>query len=229
MQKLRIALLEDDPDQADLFRSWLLDGGHQCLHFTHGVDLIKKLRGDSFDLLIIDRILPDMDGLDVMNWIRRNLDSAVPIIFVTVIGNEDEVVKALNEGADEYLVKPVRLRELEARIQALFRRVSYQTMEDRLEYAPYVVDRGTQRIELNRQCVDLTQKEYELAAFMFSNEGRILSRKHILESVWGKNGDLNTRTVDTHMSRIRKKLGLSSENGWVLKSIYQHGYRLERY
>ncbi|MGF1546792.1 MAG: response regulator transcription factor [Thiotrichales bacterium] len=229
MQKLRIALLEDDPDQAELINTYLVEAGHHCVKFKAGMDLIRKLRSDSFDLLMIDRILPDMDGLDVMTWIRRNYDKAVPIIFVTVIGNEDEIVKALDGGADEYLVKPIRMRELEARINAMFRRVAYQTMEDRLEYTPYSIDRSTQRIEFGQQFMDLTQKEYELAVFMFNNEGRILSRKHILESVWGKSGDLNTRTVDTHMSRIRKKLTLGPENGWVLKSIYQHGYRLERY
>ncbi len=225
---LRIGLLEDDPEQAEITALWLEEKGHHCIHFSAGRDLTRALRSESFDLLLLDWLVPDMSGLEVLHWVRTHYEWQIPVIFISRLGSEEDVVQALNAGADDYMEKPVRRRELLARIHALVRRLhSAQEDAETLEFLPYVIDVNTRTIRLHDEPVTLTQKEYELAVFLFRNAGRALSRGHILDSVWGTRPDLNTRTVDTHVSRLRKKLRLGPDNGWVLSSIYQHGYRLE--
>jgi two-component system response regulator RegX3 len=126
------------------------------------------------------------------------------------------------------MIKPVKRLELLARLKALSRRTIPQDDKQQvLEFGQYKLDLGTRKAFLNDVPIGLTQKEFDLVLFLFRYAGRVLSRGHILESVWGRNPDLNTRTVDTHISRIRSKLDLRPEHGWQLKAVYQHGYRLE--
>ncbi len=225
---MRIALVEDDPAQADLVQAWLKAGGHQCRHQVSGESFIKMIRQESFDLFIIDWCLPDMTGIEILKWVRQHLDWPIPVLFATSRNEEADIVMALESGADDYMVKPVKRSEMLARINALLRRTQVGVEEVRnQEYGVYTVDRSRHIIFRSDDAVELTQKEFELADFLFRNSGRLVSRGHILESVWGRNPDLNTRTVDTHVSRIRSKLQLGTESGWVLSTVYQHGYRLE--
>ncbi len=226
---MRIALLEDDEDQASLFLEWLKTAGHTCEHFVSGKPFVRAVKRDSFDVLILDWMIPDMDGVEVLQWVRENIDWPIPIVFVTAKDTEDDIVRALEQGADDYVVKPAKQRELLARIQAVARRAAVVDENlTTLEFDPFVVDTASHEVKRDGERVEVTQKEYELIVFLFRNFGRVLSRAHILESVWGRNPDINTRTVDTHVSRIRTKLALSVDSGWKLSSIYQHGYRLER-
>jgi two-component system, OmpR family, response regulator RegX3 len=226
---VRIALLEDDPDQALLVRKWLGDAGHHCEHFNASKAFIREVKRESFDLLILDWLVPEMNGLEVLDWVRDNLDWRIPIIFVTTMDREEDIVKALEHGADDYMTKPVREREMQARISAVLRRTAaVDETRPVLEFEPYAIDQENHVVSNNGSKVELTQKEYELTLFLFKNAGRIMSRGHILQSVWGRNPDINTRTVDTHVSRIRTKLGINPDGPWRLSSIYQHGYRLER-
>lgn len=226
---MRIALLEDDPDQAQLFQSWFTKAGHKCDHFVGGKTFIRSVKRDSYDLLVLDWMVPEMSGLEVLKWVRQNIDWPIPTVFLTAMDAEDDIVRGLESGADDYITKPPKEREMMARIGAVARRAA-QVDEDsqQIEFAPFTVDLSNHEIRKNGEALEVTQKEYELVVFMFRNLGRVLSRAHILESVWGRNPDINTRTVDTHVSRIRSKLGLNDEPSWKLSSIYQHGYRLER-
>jgi len=132
-------------------------------------------------------------------------------------------------GADDYITKPVRQKELLARIFAVTRRMQLNTAgKDILEFPPYRINLKSHTLLKDDQPLKMTQKEFELVAFMFKNLGRLLSRGHILSSVWGHGSEFTTRTVDTHISRIRKKLELCPENGWRLSAIYHQGYRLEQ-
>lgn len=226
---MRIALLEDDPDIAQLEQLWLEQAGHDCVHFMLGRELTHALGRESFDLLVLDWLLPDISGIEVLEWVRRNLDWPIPILFVTRRDSEEDIVLALSRGADDYMVKPVRQREMLARIQALERRTPRADEQDQtLQAPPYRIDLRSRSVSVDGQKAELTQKEFDLAVFLFRHQGRILSRSHILESVWGHSSRLNTRTVDTHVSRVRHKLGLNEANGWRLSAVYQHGYRLER-
>ncbi|MEN9728466.1 MAG: hypothetical protein RL434_2832 [Pseudomonadota bacterium] len=226
---MRIALLEDDQDQANLFLEWLKGAGHTCEHFKSGKLFVRNIRHDSFDMLILDWMVPEMDGFEVLAWVRENFDWPIPVLFLTARDDEDDIVRALQQGADDYVVKPAKQRELLARIKAVARRTSpADEGATQIAVPPYQIDLANHAVYRDGQRVEVTQKEYELIVFLFRNIGRVLSRAHILESVWGRNPDVNTRTVDTHVSRIRGKLEITPESGWKLSSIYQHGYRLER-
>lgn len=225
---MRIALLEDDLDQAKLMEVWLSDAGYHTYTYLTGAQMVGALSKESFDVIMLDWEVPDMSGFEVLQWIRENLDWNCPVIFITKRVQEEDVVKALEAGADDYMQKPVKRAEMLARISAVHRRNNPPGEDETIiEIDPYVIDLNKRVISVNGDDIELTQKEYELALFILRNAGRILSRGYLLERVWGKNPDINTRTVDTHVSRLRKKLAFSKENGWKLTSVYQHGYRLE--
>lgn len=226
---VRIALLEDDEPLGQLIVLWLEDAGHAPQLFTTGAALLKALERESFDVLILDWMLPDTTGDKVLLWAREHLDWPIPVIFVTARDTEEEIVAGLNLGADDYIVKPLRQHEFLARVSAVARRAqSTPVATGRLVFPPFELDVGSRSVQREGEPIDLTQKEYELALFLFRNHGRLLSRGHILQSVWGHQADITTRTVDTHISRLRTKLGLSPDIGWQLNAIYNHGYRLER-
>lgn len=226
---MRIALLEDDRAQAAIMHCWLKEVGYDCQVFGQGKQLIRELNRDTFDLIVLDWMLPDLDGIEVLRWIREHIDWPIPVLFATGKDAEADIVQALDQGADDYMIKPVKRLELLARIKAISRRAMPQEESARvLEFGQYAIDTGTRTAYLNGKPLDLTQKEFDLVLFLFRCAGRILSRGHILESVWGISPDLNTRTVDTHISRIRNKLQLKAAHGWQLKAVYQHGYRLEQ-
>ena len=227
---MQIALLEDDPDQSVIMKEWLLHNDHQCACFDSGREFIKTVKWNTYDLLILDWLVPDMTGLEVLKWVRENLDWRIPVLFTTQMNSEDDIVQGLNQGADDYMIKPIKHRELIARIDALGRRFLNTTDTDSiLQVNPFLIDRNTRQIrKKNNELIHTTSIEFDLALFMFRNYGRVLSRGYILENVWGRNADVTTRTVDTHVSRIRKKLGIIPENNWQLVPIYQHGYRLEK-
>lgn len=226
---MRIALLEDEPHLAELVSTWIDGSGYQCTHFADGRSLINALKRDSFDLLVLDWMVPEVDGEGVLVWVRENINWRIPIVFMTQRDNEEDIVKILSLGADDYITKPVREKEMLARLTALARRANVlETTKDNLEFGPYSIDLRTNTVSKNGDSIKLTQKEFELVLFLFRNLGRIVSRGHMLESVWGHSKDINTRTADTHISRIRNKLGLTPENGWRISAIYHHGYRLEQ-
>lgn len=228
MSDMRVALLEDDPAQTELIQGWLLEAGHDCHHFETGSAFLRALQHESFDLAILDWGLPDTTGIDVLGSLRGNRDWSMPVLFVTARDREEDVVEALLQGADDYLSKPVSRAETLARVAALGRRGRAVATRSTIDVPPFSVDVQKGVLTRDGEPLQLTQKEFELAAFLFKNVGRLVSRGHILEQVWGTRADLNTRTVDTHISKLRGKLGLHPDAGWRLRSVYQHGYRLER-
>lgn len=227
---MRIALLEDDPEQTELISLWLEDAEHTVVSFDHGSDFLRAVRRDSFDLYLLDWMLPDVSGIDVLVKLRDENRDSTPVMVATVKQEERDIVHALESGADDYLVKPVRRRELVARVEAICRR-SAHTFGDSESYDadPYTMDLRHKTASLNGEAIELTNREFELALFFFRHSGQAVSRAHILEAIWDIDSeDVSTRTVDTHVSRLRKKMQLNEDNGWKLSAIYQHGYRLEQ-
>lgn len=227
---MRVALLEDDADQAELMQFWLKEAGHVCLRFELSKAFLKDQQRSSYDLLILDWELPDLDGLEVLKRVRSAQDWPIPILFATQRDQERSIVEALESGADDYMIKPIHRDEMLARVNAVVRRTrnDYGDGVQKLSFTPYEIDLKNRRVTMRGEEIKLSNKEYDLVMFLFKNIGHVISRAHLLESVWETSPDVNTRTIDTHMSRLRNKLSLNPGNGWRLTSIYQHGYRLER-
>lgn len=223
---MRIALVEDDQAQAELTALWLGTDGHSCEIFTAAQPFLRSLARDSFDLLLLDWVLPGMSGLELLQTLRRPLLNPVPVLFLTQQDTEQDMVRALDAGADDYLTKPVSRQALLARVRALGRRAQGATTR-LLEVSPYRFDLDTHGVTRHGVPLELTPLEFELAFCLFRNAGRLLTRAYLLETVWGRSGTVQTRTVDMHISQVRAKLGLRPENGWRIVPVYSTGYRLE--
>jgi len=227
---LRIALLEDDLDQAALISLWLEDAEHTVESHADSASFIRSVRRDTYDLYLLDWVLPDMSGIEVLEKLRTEFDDFTPVVIATAKDEEQSIVRGLEAGADDYLVKPVRRAELVARVAAVLRRTAGIAREqNELDVAPYSLNLGNKSVSLDQNAISLTNREFDLALFFFRNAGKMVSRSHLLEAIWGiENKAVSTRTVDTHVSRLRKKLELGPDHGWVLSAIYQHGYRMEK-
>ncbi len=224
---MQIALLEDDNDQIALISLWLTRMDAKVSSFTTGQSLKAALKKAHFDLFLLDWELPDTTGLEVLDWIRNQMDWRVPVVFLTLRDAENDIVRALDGGADDYIVKPLNAEITLARIRNVLRRTSPNSTKGIIEAAPYRIDLEQRAITVNGEPVAVTQREFNLASYLFQHPSQVLSRETLLREVWGIDAELNTRTVDTHISRVRSKLGINVDNGWLLHSIYQYGYRLE--
>ena len=225
---MRIAILEDDVAQAAAIESLLTHAGHHVHVYTRGRALLSSLAVDSYDLLILDWGLPDLSGCEVLTAAQPWLKGRTPVLFLTQRDAEADVVAALEAGADDFVTKPARERELLSRVQALGRRASEgRSSRSVFEVGPLHVNVDQHRIERNGEPVELTRREFDVAVLFCRNLGKVLSRAHILEAVWGRGDSTTTRTVDTHVSRLRSALGLSTASGLRLTPVYGYGYRLE--
>jgi len=226
---MRIAILEDDPSQMELVVHWLQLAGHQAHAFEKGAHLLRALEYASFDALLLDWNIPDISGLEVLRRVRQQLRSRIPIIFSTARTAEADIVSALRQGADDYLVKPMRRLELLARLEAVTRRSSATVPQsEEFEIDAFRVNINARRLLRNNEPLVLTAKDFGLAVFFLHNVGRLLSRGHLREAVWKTARTVSSRTLDTHVSRIRTRLLLTPEHGWRLVAVYGYGYRLER-
>jgi len=224
-----VGLLEDDPDMAALVGHWLEDAGYSVRLYRHATEYRRRQGSEAIDLLLLDWMLPDGTGIEVIEAIRVSANRNLPVIFLTARDAEDDMVRGLSSGGDDYVVKPPKQRELLARVQALLRRQGGAgDAGEMIELSPYQVDSRRRRISVAGREIELTQREFDLASFLFRRHGRIISRDALLENVWNLSAAVTTRTVDTHVSRLRKKLDLNGGQGWRLAAIYQHGYRLEQ-
>lgn len=226
---MRIAVLEDDQAQADFISQTLASQGHACRVFFTGRALMKELRRQTFDLLVLDWNVPDISGEEVLRWVRSSLSDRLPVLFMTSRGSEHDISSMLNAGADDYIVKPVAPMVLRARVNSLLRR-AYQITESSAKevFDDIEFDIPSKRVFVRGTLVSLMQKEFELALLLFQHTSRPLSRAYIMDVIWKQNSDIPSRTVDTHISTLRTKLGLRPENGYRLSPIYGYGYRLEK-
>jgi len=225
---MKIGIVDDD-DTMLQFVSRLFDTeGFRSVSFRRGRDLITALARETFDLLILDWNMPDMSGMEILNWVQARIEPCPQVIMLTSRSDKDDVAAALHAGADDYIVKPESAIVITARVHAVLRRVQPRVMAERFErFGAYEFDRVGETVTLDGTPVVLTGKEFALAYLFFANQHKPLSRGYLMEAVWKSVADLTTRTLDMHVSRIRTKLQLRSDNGFRLQTVFNYGYRLE--
>ncbi len=226
---MRVLLVDDDPIQVAIATSWLREHGHAVTSLQKGSEAIIRLQRDTFDIVVLDWMMPELSGEDLLRWIRQR-HARLPVMFATAKDEEEEIASMLRLGADDYVVKPLRRLEFLARVDALGRRAGLIAVsaEDILELGPYRIDATAKAIALHAQPVKMTPRMTEVAILLFRKCGELVSRTQLYEQFWGRTEAVDTRTVDTHVSRIRHALELDGRHGFRLSAVYQHGYRLER-
>ncbi len=227
---MRIAVLESDTHDAQVLEDWLRSAGNTASRFATESGFMREFKREKFDLVIAGSVAHGAGGAEIILSLRAQLKLAVPIIRILKKDIENDIVAALKAGADDCVVKPLRQLELLARVAALARRTQPGALplEEQIEFSALCVDLRNRVISRNGKRLTLTPKTYDLAVFLLTHTGQLLSRTYLMEQVWGCGRSALTRTLDTHISRLRSVLGLTPDNGWKLQSVYQHGYRLDR-
>jgi len=222
----RILIVEDSADIADLIRHYLERAGHTIEVATSGSDVLPRARAHAPDLILLDLMLPGMDGLLVCQALRRDrATAAIPVIMLTARGEEADRVRGLELGADDYITKPFSPKELVARVAALLRRTrAAATPATVLRYGPVTMDIDRHQVRLDDTELRLTAKEFLLLRYLIEHRGRVLSRDLLLSDVWGYRYTGGTRTVDVHVRRLREKLPLLKT---ALATVKQFGYKLD--
>ena len=221
----RILVVEDDPDIADLIRRYLEKAGHTVETIASGGAVLPSVRANKPDLVVLDLMLPELDGLMVCQAMRSDPATAdVPIIVVTARADEADRIAGLELGADDYVTKPFSPKELAARVTALLRRAHRYTAPTAvLRYGSISIDADRHVVAVDGDEVRLTAKEFLLLHYLVQHQGRVLSRDLLLTDVWGYQYTGGTRTVDVHIRRLREKLPVLAE---AIETVKQFGYKL---
>jgi two-component system alkaline phosphatase synthesis response regulator PhoP len=220
----KILIVEDNADLANGLEINLKKEGYKVLKTATGEDAIKIILRDCPDLIILDIMLPGISGLDVCRELRNKL-IAIPIIMLTAKSDELDRVVGLELGADDYITKPFGLRELLARVRVCLRRQPAQVEMPRYRFGHVEIDFEKYRTTVRNEQVEMTQKEFELIRCLIRNRDIVLSRDRLLDEVWGYDAYPTTRTVDTHILKLRKKLEDDPANPKYILSVYGGGYK----
>ena len=220
----KILIVEDEANIRELLRLYLEREGYTVLEAENGVEGIKKWKSDKPDMLLLDVMMPVMDGWEVCREIRAESD--VPIIMLTAKVETADRVSGLEMGADDYIVKPLEMPEVIARVRAVFRRIAPDDAPEKLSFDNLVIDKQAYDLVIKGKRVDAPPKEIELLYFLASSPNRVFTRAQLLDEVWGFDYFGDTRTVDVHVKRLREKLeGVSDK--WKLKTVWGVGYKFE--
>ena len=214
----KILIVEDEKPIADLMRISLDTSGYESEVVYDGMEASDRLLEKRYDLILLDIMLPKVDGYELMKFIRP---MGIPVIFVSAKGRVEDRVKGLKIGADDYITKPFEVIELLARVESVLRR--YHKTKDFIEYEDLIIDQQAYTVTKGGEEIHLTEKEYQLLLYFIENKNIALFRDQIYESVWEGELSDNSRTVDLHVQRIRKKLNWEKK----IVSVYKVGYRLE--
>ncbi len=223
---MNILVVEDDQDIRDMICQSLSQVNYQAYGCIDVKSAKKSINDMKPDCLIVDWMLPDSSGIELIRWLRRQAGfKNTPALMLTARAEESDKITGLESGADDYMTKPLSLRELHARIKALLRRpAAYEEASDRLQAGPIMLNTETHEVTIHNKLVDLTKTEFKLLKFFIVNEGKVFSRDQILDAVWGVNTYLGDRTVDVHILRLRKILKRHSIDKMVI-TVRGAGYR----
>ena len=220
----KILIVEDEANIRELLRLYLEREGYTVIEAENGVEGIKQWKSEKPDMLLLDVMMPVMDGWTVCKEIRAESD--VPIIMLTAKGETADRVSGLEMGADDYIVKPLEIPEVIARVRAVFRRMAPDETPEKLSFDNLVIDKQAYDLVIKGKRVDAPPKEIELLYYLASSPNRVFTRAQLLDDVWGFDYFGDTRTVDVHVKRLREKLeGVSDK--WELKTVWGVGYKFE--
>lgn len=220
----KILIVEDEANIRELLRLYLEREGYTVIEAENGVEGIKQWKSEKPDMLLLDVMMPVMDGWTVCKEIRAESD--VPIIMLTAKGETADRVSGLEMGADDYIVKPLEMPEVIARVRAVFRRMAPDETPEKLSFDNLVIDKQAYDLVIKGKRVDAPPKEIELLYYLASSPNRVFTRAQLLDDVWGFDYFGDTRTVDVHVKRLREKLeGVSDK--WELKTVWGVGYKFE--
>lgn len=227
----QVLIVEDDPDIAQLITMHVREGGYEAIHVENGEDGLSAFRQSSPDLVVLDLMLPGIDGLEVCKQIRKQ-NERVPILMLTAKSTELDRVLGLELGADDYLTKPFSVVELMARIKALFRRVealsasaSDADMPKLLTFSDLSIDTLRHKVTSAKGEIDLTAREFDLLLYLASAPGRVFSRAQLLDAVWGYDHDGYEHTVNTHINRLRIKIEMDPAKPEYVQTVWGVGYK----
>lgn len=220
-----IAALDDEADILELLRVNLKKAGFRFEGFQDADSFYRFLGGEKPDLILLDLMLPDIDGLDVCRFLRKNERlGPVPVIMLTAKGDESDKVLGLGLGADDYVTKPFSVKELVARIQAVLRRQEQAPIAHRIALGPLLIDPDRHEVTRDGRPVDLTATEFKILQILATRRGRVLTRDQILDHLWGHEKAVVDRTVDVHIRNLREKLGSAAS---LIKNVRGVGYKVE--
>ena len=224
----RIAIVEDEAELASLIEYNLTRSGYEAQVFNGTAGTLKALEAASPDLIVLDVMLPDVDGFEICRQIRASASlSRIPVLFLTARSDEVDRVLGLEIGGDDYMTKPFSPRELIARVKAHLRRGEMDSGPGASEVGPFRLDRTARRLFLNDREIELTSTEFNLLEFFLTHPGRAYSRDQLLEAVWGEQRFVTPRTVDVHVRRLREQIEEHPDNPRHLTTVRGFGYRFE--
>lgn len=222
---LKIFIVEDDSNIREIETFALKNSGYLVEGFETAGDFFKRIQEKKPDLILLDIMLPDVDGLDILRKLRTAPETRkIPVIMVTAKTTEIDKVKGLDMGADDYITKPFGVMELISRVKALLRRTSELDSETKIEYRGIEMDMEKRSVSVSGNQVELTFKEFELLKLLLQNAGIVLKRDLIMDRVWGTDFEGESRTLDMHIKTLRHKLG---DDGVLIKTVRNVGYRVE--
>ena len=222
----KIFIIEDEPSIIQLVQHNLEKNGFIVSSSLNGNDGLKELKKFQPDLLLLDWMLPDLSGIEICKSIRKdNSFKSLPVIMLTAKGEEEDKIKGLDSGVDDYLTKPFSFNELMARIKAVLRRSNPNTVSDNLKFDDLMLDRIEKRVFRDGQEIKLGPTEFRLLEFFLTNPKRVYSRDQILESVWPNNVNVESRTIDVHIRRLRQSVNLKNKKE-LIRTVRSSGYSL---
>jgi two-component system OmpR family response regulator len=221
---VKVLVIEDDAETRDYVANGLAEEGHQIVQAATGDEGLYRAAGENFDLLVVDRMLPNLDGLSLVKTLR-GAGNRTPVLFLTAIGGVDDRVGGLNAGGDDYLVKPFAFAELVARVAALGRRPPASAAETGFRVADLELDLLSRTVRRGGRPIDLQPREFRLLEYLMRHAGRVVTRTMLLENVWDFHFDPRTNVVETHVSRLRGKIGKGCQTD-LIHTVRGAGYCL---
>lgn len=223
----RVLLVDDDPHIRELCRLYLSHEGFQVEEAGDGRQAIDRVDGELFDMVVLDLMLPEVDGFDVLEHIRER-DEWLPVIMLTAMGDEEDRILGLEMGADDYIIKPFSPKELVARARAVMRRATTSPPSDstaRIRHPGLFIDMEDRIVQVGDNQLNLTPREFDLLCFLARHPQQVFGRDHLLDRVWGIDFEGDNRTVDVHVTRLRQKLLATSAPYEYLDTVWGRGYR----